>query len=117
LGAQNGGQNPSSPRRVFDRPGGPSRTADFQAGSRRSTDRLPPGQHLTQGFPILDLGIKPEIALADWRLEIGGSVENPKTFTWEEFNALRNSRTSPISTASPLGANSIVLGAESLFLH
>ena len=54
----------------------------------RSTDRLPPGQHLTQGFPILDLGIKPEIALKDWRLEIGGLVENPKTFTWEEFNAL-----------------------------
>jgi DMSO/TMAO reductase YedYZ molybdopterin-dependent catalytic subunit len=54
----------------------------------RSTERLPPGQHLTQGFPILDLGIKPEIALADWRMEIGGLVENPKTFTWEEFNAL-----------------------------
>ena len=56
--------------------------------SSTSPDRLPPGQHLTQGFPILDLGIKPEIALADWRLEIGGLVENPKTFTWEEFNAL-----------------------------
>jgi DMSO/TMAO reductase YedYZ molybdopterin-dependent catalytic subunit len=54
----------------------------------RSSDRLPPGQHLTQGFPILDLGIKPEIALKDWRLEIGGLVENPKTFTWEEFKAL-----------------------------
>ena len=54
----------------------------------RSTERLPPGQHLTQGFPILDLGVKPEIALKDWRLEIGGLVENPKTFTWEEFNAL-----------------------------
>ena len=54
----------------------------------RSTDRLPPGQHLTQGFPILDLGIKPEIALADWRLEVGGLVENSKTFTWEEFNGL-----------------------------
>src|SRR6476660_9241503 len=36
----------------------------------RSSDRLPPGQHLTQGFPILDLGIKPEIDLGDWRLEI-----------------------------------------------
>jgi len=54
----------------------------------RSTGRLPPGQHLTPGFPILDLGIKPEIALKDWRLEIGGLVENPKTFAWEEFNAL-----------------------------
>src|SRR2546423_9179313 len=54
----------------------------------RSTERLPPGQHLTQGFPILDLGIKPEIALKDWRLEIGGVVEKPKTFAWGEFNAL-----------------------------
>src|SRR5207247_8544037 len=54
----------------------------------RSSDRLPPGQHRTQGFPILDLGIKPEIALKDWRLESGGLVENAKTFTWEEFNAL-----------------------------
>src|SRR5436309_9932205 len=54
----------------------------------RSSDRLPPGQHLIQGFPILHLGVKPEIALKDWRLEIGGLVENSKTFTWEEFNAL-----------------------------
>src|SRR5438132_8531584 len=54
----------------------------------RSTERLPPGQHLTQGFPILDLGMKPEIALKDWRLEIGGLVENPKTFTWEDVNVL-----------------------------
>src|SRR5438477_406574 len=56
--------------------------------ARRPDQSLPPGQHLTQGFPILDLGVKPEIALKDWRLEIGGLVENPKTFTWEEFNAL-----------------------------
>ncbi|HJT81203.1 MAG TPA: sulfite oxidase-like oxidoreductase [Chthoniobacterales bacterium] len=54
----------------------------------RSQNRLPPGQHLTAGFPVLDLGIQPEIALADWRLEIGGLVENPTTFTWEQFNAL-----------------------------
>ena len=54
----------------------------------RSENRLPPGQHLTSGFPVLDLGIKPEIPLAEWRLEIGGAVEHPKTFTWAEFNAL-----------------------------
>jgi DMSO/TMAO reductase YedYZ molybdopterin-dependent catalytic subunit len=54
----------------------------------RSENRLPPGQHLTAGFPVLDLGIKPEIPLAEWRLEIGGLVENPRTFTWDEFNAL-----------------------------
>ena len=54
----------------------------------RSHDRLPPGQHLTTGFPVLDLGIKPEVNIDDWRLSISGLVENPRTFTWEEFNAL-----------------------------
>ena len=37
---------------------------------------------------MLDLGIRPEISLGEWRLEIGGLVENPQTFTWEQFNAL-----------------------------
>ena len=54
----------------------------------RSHDRLPPGQHLTAGFPVLDLGIQPEISLSDWRLEVGGLVEHPRKFTWEEFNSL-----------------------------
>ena len=54
----------------------------------RSTSRLPPGQHLKTGFPVLDLGIQPEISLDKWRLDVGGLVENPKIFTWEDFNAL-----------------------------
>ncbi len=54
----------------------------------RSHDRLPPGQHLTAGFPVLDLGIQPEIPLPEWRLDVGGLVENPKTFSWAEFNSL-----------------------------
>ena len=37
---------------------------------------------------MLDLGIRPEISLGEWRLEIGGLVENPQTFTWAQFNAL-----------------------------
>ena len=54
----------------------------------RSESRLPPGQHLTPGFPVLDLGIRPEISLGEWRLEVGGLVENPQTLTWEQFAAL-----------------------------
>ncbi len=54
----------------------------------RSHDRLPPGQHLTSGFPVLDLGIQPEIKLEHWRLQISGQVENPVTLTWEDFHAL-----------------------------
>ena len=54
----------------------------------RSHDRLPPGQHLTTGFPVLDLGIKPEVTVDDWRLDVGGLVEKPRIFMWDEFNAL-----------------------------
>ncbi len=54
----------------------------------RSHDRLPPGQHLTPGFPVLDLGIRPEIDLAHWRLDLLGAVEEPRSLSWAEFNAL-----------------------------
>ena len=54
----------------------------------RSENRLPPGQHLTPGFPVLDLGIRPDVPLTDWHLEINGLVDTPKTLTWEELHAL-----------------------------
>jgi DMSO/TMAO reductase YedYZ molybdopterin-dependent catalytic subunit len=47
--------------------------------------RLPPGQHLVETFPVLDLGFKPEIPLAEWKITIGGFVANPITWNWEEF--------------------------------
>ena len=43
----------------------------------RSHDRLPPGQRQVQNFPVLDLGVKPEISAERWELKIGGHVENP----------------------------------------
>ncbi len=53
-----------------------------------STDRLPPGQKLTAGFPVLDLGVQPEIPLAEWKLTVNGLVEKPATLSWADFNAL-----------------------------
>ena len=54
-----------------------------------NASRVPPGQHLAkEKFPVLDLGIRPEIPLADWRLSISGLVENPQTLTWTDFQAL-----------------------------
>ena len=68
------------------------RWARKQAGKERPTvrshDRLPPGQHLTAGFPILDLGVQPVVPLDKWTLEVKGLVEHPLTLTWEEFHAL-----------------------------
>lgn len=51
-------------------------------------DRLPPGQKLTRGFPVLDLGIQPEVPLAQWTLTLDGAVDRPIVFSWEQFNAL-----------------------------
>jgi len=68
------------------------RWAQKMAGKRAptmpSTERLPPGQRQVHNFPVLDLGVRPEVALAEWRLKIGGHVENPVTLTWEQFLAL-----------------------------
>src|SRR5580765_7698581 len=54
----------------------------------RSTDRLPPGQRQVHNFPVLDLGIRPEVPLDQWSLRIHGHVENPVALKWQEFLAL-----------------------------
>lgn len=53
-----------------------------------SENRLPPGQKLTEKFPVLDLGVQPEIAHADWTLALDGHVANQTVLNWEKFNAL-----------------------------
>ncbi len=57
---------------------------------RRGYDpaRLPPGQYLTDKWPVLHTGSVPRIELAAWDLRISGAVENPITLTWERFRAL-----------------------------
>lgn len=59
-----------------------------QPESEEERRRLPPGQHLTSGFPVLDLGVRPPIDLARWTLEVTGEVEQPLRLSWEEFRAL-----------------------------
>ncbi len=58
------------------------------APERRSGDRLPPGQRQVHNFPVLDLGIRPDVSLDNWELKIRGHVENPITLNWQEFLAL-----------------------------
>ncbi|HEY9080766.1 sulfite oxidase-like oxidoreductase [Magnetovibrio sp.] len=48
--------------------------------------RLPPGQRLTQDFPVLDLGIQPPIAPDEWRLTVSGLVDNPIDWGWADFH-------------------------------
>ena len=56
--------------------------------NRHGLPKLPVGQHEVRNWPVLDLGDVPEVSLEDWRLELGGLVENPVTLTWDQFQAL-----------------------------
>jgi DMSO/TMAO reductase YedYZ molybdopterin-dependent catalytic subunit len=49
-------------------------------------ERLPPGQHQVKNWPVLDLGVQPDVPLDKWRLAIDGLVESPMRWTWEEFS-------------------------------
>jgi DMSO/TMAO reductase YedYZ molybdopterin-dependent catalytic subunit len=51
-------------------------------------DRLPPGQYLVDGFPVLSAGLTPRTPLEEWDFSIGGEVDEPKRWTWDEFRAL-----------------------------
>src|SRR5260370_41131301 len=77
----------------------------------RSSERLPPGQHLTSGFPVLDLGIQPDIPLSEWSLELSGELAEPMKLSWDEFSRLRGFRMSAIFIVSLLGQSSTADGA------
>jgi DMSO/TMAO reductase YedYZ molybdopterin-dependent catalytic subunit len=51
-------------------------------------ERLPPGQYLTEKWPVLHAGTVPSTDLATWDFRVFGQVENPITLSWEEFTAL-----------------------------
>jgi DMSO/TMAO reductase YedYZ molybdopterin-dependent catalytic subunit len=53
--------------------------------------RLPPGQTETDGFPVLDLGVRPPFDPKTWRFRVWGEVENPIDLSWDEFQRLPRS--------------------------
>ena len=58
------------------------------ADAEKWGDRLPPGQKLTDGWPVLHYGGIPKIELDTWKFELSGLVEEPVSFTWKEFMEL-----------------------------
>ncbi len=54
----------------------------------RKEGRLPPGQSLTQKFPVLHYGPVPNFNPATWDFRIWGEVQGEKRWTWDEFNQL-----------------------------
>lgn len=51
-------------------------------------NRLPPGQKEVNNWPVLDLGVQPNIQPNAWRLTVDGLVEKPMVWSLEEFLAL-----------------------------
>ncbi len=59
-----------------------------QEAQVKSEGRLPPGQSLTQKFPVLTYGPTPPFNEATWDLRVFGEVEQEKRWNWAEFQQL-----------------------------
>lgn len=58
--------------------GGPKVTQEQQ-------QRVPPGQYVTEKWPVLHYGSVPRTDLQTWNFRVWGEVEQPFSFTWDEF--------------------------------
>ena len=57
----------------------------FGARRRESDPRLPPGQYLTEDFPVLSAGPTPRIDLDEWRFDIRTESGEGASWSWDEF--------------------------------
>lgn len=54
----------------------------------RDRNRLPPGQVVTQKWPVLHYGTVPDVDLAQWTFEVSGAVEEPLRLSWAAIHEL-----------------------------
>jgi DMSO/TMAO reductase YedYZ molybdopterin-dependent catalytic subunit len=50
--------------------------------------RVPPGQYVTDDFPVLSAGPTPRVPLEHWDFTLVGEVDEARRWSWEEFRAL-----------------------------
>src|SRR5215471_568919 len=50
--------------------------------------RIPPGQYVTEGFPVLSAGPTQHTPLVEWSFTVRGAVDKPIRWTWDEFRTL-----------------------------
>jgi DMSO/TMAO reductase YedYZ molybdopterin-dependent catalytic subunit len=55
----------------------------FRKPDSIESDRVPPGQYLTKGFPIMTYGQTPQIDRSQWQLRVWG-LASEKIFTWAD---------------------------------
>lgn len=57
-------------------------------GRRRLVADLPPGQYLTDDFPVLSAGPTPHVRLEDWEFTIADESGHVRRWDWAAFRAL-----------------------------
>ena len=62
----------------------------FEKPGPELKDRVPPGQHLAKGFPVLTYGDTPQVSTADWTLTISGLAKSQQ-FSWDDMMSLPQS--------------------------
>jgi DMSO/TMAO reductase YedYZ molybdopterin-dependent catalytic subunit len=60
----------------------------FGSRRRESSPDLPPGQFLTEDFPVLSAGPTPDIDTADWEFSIVFDGGETKKWSWDDLMAL-----------------------------
>ncbi len=56
--------------------------------SKDQKERVPPGQYVTEKWPVLHYGSVPSTDLAAWDFKVWGEVDEPFTFSWDEFRRM-----------------------------
>lgn len=64
---------------------------NFFKPKTQDSDRVPPGQTLTEKFPVLTYGPTPTVRPEEVKFEIKGQVEAARTLSWEDLMALPQS--------------------------
>ncbi|WP_414543527.1 sulfite oxidase-like oxidoreductase [Nostoc sp. CCY0012] len=62
----------------------------FHKPNEEEQKRVPPGQHLAKGFPVLTYGATPQVSTEDWEFRVSGLVK-PAVFTWSDLMKLPQS--------------------------
>ncbi|KQZ84312.1 molybdopterin-binding protein [Microbacterium sp. Root166] len=60
----------------------------FGSRRRESNPQVPPGQYLTDDFPVLSAGPTPRIETAEWSFEVRSESGDRVSWSWDEFLAL-----------------------------
>ncbi len=63
-------------------------TANVVSPDTSRPRRIPPGQVQTNRWPVLHAGTTPRVDVASWDFRLFGLVNEPRSWTWEQFRAL-----------------------------